>query len=695
MIEVPFRKYQIGRWQLDCARMTISLGDKTEQLVPKVFELLKLFIVSLDQIVDKELAIEKVWNGNVGVGKTGFPNAVWHLRKAFFDLGAENDEVIVTIQKVGYQLIVNAQGIEEQKTVTIKPQKSKKAVSIIAVATATLLVLATILLPQLERTNQPSESKVLGAHVTNNEGVETQASISLDGKFMVFQWRKEARIGQVYIKDLQNKQAPLRKLTQSDSYETSPVWSPDGQQVAYFRFTEDDVCEVRIYNLITNKDRFIDDGCRTKLSSHPLDWSRNGKTLAYNKISDDGIVIFLHDLNTQQSKPLTVSSNNSEDLSVAFIENDKRIAIIREYGDSSDLLIVNNYLAEQPEFESLFVFDTIILTLAWDEHNQQLLINKPANGLYNIVALDLNNKSEQLIDNTPSPGSITINAATNELFVTRFLASEYITDISLLSGQIIRRVTSSSRNLYGKYVAKSDSILFFSNRSDGWELWLKGNIGSKQFTDNIGKMHIPTVSPSGEQIALIVTAKGEKRGRLHLADINSGEFRLVENLNYNMQNLSWSLDENRLFFSASKDGKMGIFVYDINTKQVSQISNSGEIFAIAGSDGNLYMSRNNQQGLWRFDPQNSTFEKIIDHLNLNDYGNFFWMAGKLYYLRRNDNADELMLYHDNAADEVVLSYPAKTIRAHQGVAASAPSRVLISMHANSDGDIYSLPLVRS
>ncbi|WNC73939.1 winged helix-turn-helix domain-containing protein [Thalassotalea psychrophila] len=697
MIEVASRKYNIGRWQIDCTKMTITNEHESVQLSAKVFELLKLFIVSSDHIVSKDEAIEKVWLNNKGVAKTGFPNALCVLRKIFTDLGAEPNEVFITIPKVGYQLITTAEAIQIESDQTAPDiTNSKQKYLWAAVISVAIAFVATYLMinhsKQDKTAIQTVKTQTKAKRITNFEGIEEQPTISPNGQLMAFQWRQTRKHSQIYIKDLSDDSAELRLVSQSDAEEVTPVWSSDGLSLAYIRIYTNGECQVRIYHLISNKDKLVDTGCGQDKFNHGLDWSSDGRYLVYPKVLQGRVAIFRHDLTDNSTKQLTKPNLNQSDSLVVFIEEDQKIAVIRKNNFQSQLFITNANSMDDYVEEVLLKNDNTMLGLAWDARNRQIIVTKPKQGQFVIEAYDLDDKKWFFIDDSPTPGSVSINPASGELVFSRHSASEFIEERSLQTGETLRRIASSSRDLYGQYSNNADSILFNSNRSGSWELWLKNKSGSKQLTNNIGLPFVPTVSPSGEKFAVVFKQPDEDKSQFFIGTLPTGELTKVAEFDLNVTNPFWSQQEDTLFFSASVNSKQGIYSYNIETKMVKNITSSDEIFAVQGSDGYLYMSRTNQSGIWQYNIESDKFIKVVSELTASDYGNYFWMNDALYYIQRSDEYDQIKKLKTSSEDEVVLTLPASSIRNYRGLSPTANQSILISLHGINDADIYAMLL---
>lgn len=697
MIEVASRKYIIDRWQIDCIKMTISNEHESVQLSAKVFELLKLFIVSSDHIVRKDEAIEKVWLNNKGVAKTGFPNALCVLRKIFTDLGAEPNEVFITIPKVGYQLITPAEAVKAESEQVDSNKSNNKQMYLWATVASIAIAFFSIYLLMFNHSNQDKirtqNVKVKAKRITNFEGVEEQPTISPNGQLIAFQWRQARKHSQIYIKDLSDESAELRLVSQSDdAEEITPVWSPDGLSLAFIRKYPNGECQVRTYHLISNKDKLLDTGCGQDKFSNGLDWSNDGRYLVYPKVLKGRVAIFRYDLTNNSTKQLTQPKLNQIDSLVIFIENDQKIAVIRKNNFQSQLFITSAINTDDYVEDVILKSENTIPGLTWDSGNRQIIVTKPKQGQFVIEAYDLDNGQWGGIDDSPTPGSVSMNNTSGKLVFSRHSSSEYIEEKSLQTGETLRRIASSSRDLYGQYSHNDDSILFNSNRSGSWELWLKNKSGSKQLTNNVGLPFVPTVSPSGDKFAVVFKQKNEEKSQLFIGSLPSGELTKVAEIELNVTNPFWSQQEDILFFSASVNSKQGIYSYNIKSKQIKTLTSSGEVFAVQGRDGYLYVSRRNQSGIWQYDHKSNMFNKVVSKLAASDYGNFFWMNDALYYIQRSDEYDQIKILNTTNEDEVVLTLPASSIRNYRGISPTTNQSILINLHGINDADIYTMLL---
>ncbi|HEV2852153.1 MAG TPA: winged helix-turn-helix domain-containing protein [Thermoanaerobaculia bacterium] len=95
--------FQLGDWVVRQAEGTLSLGDQSARLEPRVMDMLVYLAAHPERVVSKEELIEAVWGGSF-VEEGALSQAVHSLRKALGD-DARQPRYIQTIPKRGYRLV--------------------------------------------------------------------------------------------------------------------------------------------------------------------------------------------------------------------------------------------------------------------------------------------------------------------------------------------------------------------------------------------------------------------------------------------------------------------------------------------------------------------------------------------------------------------------------------------------------------
>ena len=148
----------INIFKLKIAENGDSVMDESSKksIQPKFIEVLCYLAQEYPRVIPREELIESVWGGNNYVGEKALTNAVWHLRKELKGT-IDGNEVIETIRKVGYKLLVEPKDIPEkaeriaQDTTTALPNtdetpltKSKLSTEKFAIVTSLLVFISIV-----------------------------------------------------------------------------------------------------------------------------------------------------------------------------------------------------------------------------------------------------------------------------------------------------------------------------------------------------------------------------------------------------------------------------------------------------------------------------------------------------------------------------------------------------------------------
>jgi TolB-like protein/DNA-binding winged helix-turn-helix (wHTH) protein/TPR repeat protein len=106
--------YRFGQFALDSRKRTVSRADSLVSLTPKAFDVLLFLVQNPNRLVTKEELLQAVW-GDTFVEEGNLTQYISHLRKALGD-NAEDNRLIVTIARKGYQFTANVTVGEEANT---------------------------------------------------------------------------------------------------------------------------------------------------------------------------------------------------------------------------------------------------------------------------------------------------------------------------------------------------------------------------------------------------------------------------------------------------------------------------------------------------------------------------------------------------------------------------------------------------
>ncbi len=147
----------------------------------------------------------------------------------------------------------------------------------------------------------------------------------------------------------------------------------------------------------------------------------------------------------------------------------------------------------------------------------------------------------------------------------RFFACLMAALSSAGADQLQRRLTShTADDRCPRWSPDETTIVFESNRSGTWDLWLIRTDGSglKRLTDDGGDDRFPTWSPAGGRIAFVSTRGGSPD--LHVLDLGTGRIQRVVSWPGREAHTDWSPEGRRLAFTSDKDGVVGMWAVAVD-----------------------------------------------------------------------------------------------------------------------------------
>ncbi|MCW3171516.1 winged helix-turn-helix domain-containing protein [Shewanella subflava] len=693
-------QYQIGPCTLDCSIMTLSCGSQSVKLSAKVFELLKLFIESPDHIVSRQTAIDIIWDGNQGVGEKGFTNSVWLIRKSFKDLNIE-DDLLLTLPKLGYQLVLPICAISvasQQVNIAEEPKPARILPKWIGISFGLIFVLLLgfsgyqFKLSHQQQTAQlPVSITPIKNKVTNFEGVEEHIAVSNNGNYLAMQWRSGDLLGKIYIKDLNNADSPLKLISFGEYEEASPTWSPSDEKLAYVRLSTSGDCEVRVRHLLQNTDSLIAEGCFYLPYKRVLSWSTSDEnTLVFAKQLNDRVALFAYSFITQQVTPLTQPGKNEIDFAPHQLDANNGVAFIREKSSSMQMsLILQN---NENQLIDILANKVTIVDFDYSVKNKVFYVNHVDAGGLAISEIDIAANLVSTITHEGLPSSISFSDIANTLYITEHISKEYIAQVAYQDQKVLRTISSSSRDMYARYLKSSADVLFLSNRSSLWSIWKNNQINSKNLTKNMGNAGVVATSPT--DLSFAVTINADEKQTLFIGNTESELFESVDIGELAAENISWSKDGKALYFKGTQDDKSAIYRYSLN-HHLEPIKFGQGNYAVEGETPDiLYMSRFNVNGIWRFDARTNQSIQITDRLAKYDFGSFYFENGYVYFVERSKLEDKIQRINADHQVQTIMTFPANSIRKFFGISSADEASLLLTLKVANEADVtsYELPV---
>ncbi|WNC73843.1 winged helix-turn-helix domain-containing protein [Thalassotalea psychrophila] len=701
MIKLTFAKYKIDRFTINCHELTVASDEKSIKLPVKVFELLKLFILNADSFVQRSHAIDVIWEGNEGVGKRGYTNAMWQLRKAFGDLGAENEEVFKTLHKVGYFLVITPKPIAsdaeveaaQQPNASLKPWQ--KGWMIASVASLLLIVIAGLSYLLYTQEDKYQFADHVALQVTELQGIEEQPAVSYNERYLAFRWQEDENESQLYIQDLFDNHKPIRALTGGQAKKSSPVWSVTGDTVAFLLLTKKGECQVRTKHIFTEKIKILDTGCFYQHQQSGLSWSDDGQFLIYPKVINGEAQLFslklVSNKSKKQAKPVSFPKASEQDVMGLYSQDNSQLVFVRIKDNKTSLV-----KSEVNKKDKILISDLEgILGLDWHYSTNSIYMTIFNNGNYSTQRYGLKDQTLEEIDYIDSSSGLSISQSNNKVYFSRHLDHEFIIQDSLLQdNREVSRVKSIYRNYFGRYVPNTGAVLFVSDRSGEIDLWIKSVKGKKNLTNGIGEVLNSAVSPKSDKFVVSLKADETNEYQLYLGDLPNGILTPLNTGELEPKNPTWNRSGDAIYFSSKTKAGSGIFTMNIYNSTITQVTFENDIYAIEGDDNMLYITKEGEDGIWQFNPETQNSIRIIEGLQQGDFGNFFWENNSIYFIYRDDESDILLNYLGEDTFKITTKFPSDTIHKGFGISTADQQTFLLTRNRVYDANIYSTEIIK-
>ncbi len=206
-------------------------------------------------------------------------------------------------------------------------------------------------------------------HYTGRPGIAMTRISFVSG----YQGNKE-----IYLMDYDGRR--IRRLTTSRTINLSPVWSPDGNELAYVSWRGR---QPGVYVMSNEGELGVLKTIGGELSAAP-DWAPDGQRLAYTSDVDGNSEIYVLDRRTSRNRRLT--HNRAIDTAPAFSPNGREIAFTSDRSGSPQIYLMD---AEGLNVRRMSWKGSYNDSPAWAPRGDSLAYASRIEGRFQIVTLDL------------------------------------------------------------------------------------------------------------------------------------------------------------------------------------------------------------------------------------------------------------------------------------------------------------------
>jgi Tol biopolymer transport system component/DNA-binding winged helix-turn-helix (wHTH) protein len=625
MMKVPrSERIRFGPFTVDLRTREIWKYDLKLKLSGQPLEILAILLERPGELVSREEIRSRLWVGDTFVDfNHGLNAAVNKLRDALND-SPEDPKYIETLPRRGYRFIGKLEEEEVQAPEVVpevaaventpappvavpvpqQPLKFSLAKSIqwprslkVGAIAIAILVACFVLLSFAWHLASSSESSVNADNLqsrhlrrlTNLTEPTSDPAFSPDGSRVAF-----SRAGNspgIYVKQIDGEQ--LLQVTH-DASDCCAVWSPDGQTIAFSRFT----ATGRAINTVPSQGGEVRQLVTTGLSFHhgELDWSPDGKFLAFSSETSKGSSsLFAYLFDQSDTRRWTGPGEQGRDWGPAFSPDGQHLAFVRNAGPGApdQIMVATIDLRDSHQLTSVAM--KILSPPAWDADGQSILFASDRSqdvGLWRVP----------IKGGDPFPVPEGGPTATRPAIARRgyHLAFQAVANevaiwemtLSSLEPHEEPLVTSGRGRNEGLQISPDGKKLaFMSDRSGSMEIWMSDRDGSNPIQlSAVGQAGTPRWSPDSKSIAF--DSGWKEHGTVYVVRIDGGTpHLLVKDISNNVVP-SWSRDGKWIYFASDRAGGWQIWKISPDGGSPQQMTTLGGFASMESFDGYLYYALN-------------------------------------------------------------------------------------------------------
>jgi eukaryotic-like serine/threonine-protein kinase len=453
---------------------------------------------------------------------------------------------------------------------------------------------------------------------TSSPGTKFAPVFSPDGNEIAYAWMGEkGDNADIYVK-LIGAGGPLR-LTTDPAKDFDPAWSPDGRYLAFLRETARGSAYYVIPALGGAERKIADAYLQRPVDGRSLDWSPDGKYLIVaDKTTprDPTFSILLLSVDDGERKVL-VSPRGPFLASPAVSPGGKMVAFVQGAGFlAQDIFVVPTSGGEPRRL----TFDNrLIGGLAWTRDGTRIVFSSNRTGLTSLWEIALSGGTPELVSGAGGDARApSISPRGDRLAYVHTL---YHLNIWRTEGLGTKGARSSPQKLIassrmdgeGEYSPDGKRIVFSSDRSGSFEIWVANDDGSNpvQLTSlGAADTGSPCWSPDGKRIAFDSRVEGHSDIFILNSEGGSPRRLTTENAENNLP--AWSRNGEWVYFSSDRGGKWQIWKAPAAGGAPMQVTKKGGFFAQESPDGMTLYYLDDEFLFWKMPVDGGDPIRVLD-----------------------------------------------------------------------------------
>jgi serine/threonine protein kinase/Tol biopolymer transport system component len=476
--------------------------------------------------------------------------------------------------------------------------KHRSVVGWALAAGAICILLATF--AYLKWHDRPGAPTLIGVPITALPGSVFNPSLSPDGSRVVFAWTS-TQLGdfELYIKTIGNEN--LLRLTNERSQFFAPVWSPDGTQIAFHRFSKDGGGGIYLISALGGPAKQLRSTHASMDRSLYIDWSPDGKTIAFADSPFPGGHKRLQLLSLETLKATTIEHNEkcSEEAFPAFSPDGKQLAYGCYLSGGKEGEYALSVVTSEGHAPRIIKTSSGWLNgLQWRDNKTLLFLDS--------MLHEFNTKNGSVRDlsflQNPSSG-FHLSAATGRLVFTWQSGGNmeiWRGDLLHPEVSIVKFISTTRNQMVPNYSPDGKHITFSSDRGGPSEIWMSNADGTNvvQLTNLKKNSGAPYWSPDGRKIVFDsrTVPPAQRHADIYAVDVAERVPRKVNTGTEEAAQPSWSHDGKWIYFLGGGNDAIGEKIYRVPTEgggKAEVLTTTPGLWPRESFDGqNLYFVRN-------------------------------------------------------------------------------------------------------
>jgi len=534
----------------------------------------------------------------------------------------------------------------------------------IALAAVVLILLVAVALRRhvFVRATKPTGPHIV--RIANSPGMQFFSSrFSPDGNRVAFSSFGDACCNlDIYVKQI-GVDKTLR-LTTDPAKDESPVWSPDGRYIAFWRHGEG---EHTIYvvpsmggperKLLTSSGHFADDAS--------MDWALNGKYLVYVGNEPNERIFLLTVDNPKDNRPLTTSPGlQAAGYLPRFSPDGQKVAFVR-YAETRDICVAPT---SGGEAKRLTFDDAFIYGLDWTSDGTYIVFVSDREGakprLWRVSASGGQPEPMSLV--TDIEGEFALSHDGRRLAYTKWEWNSNLWRYEVLhraneSAPPTKLIASEGYNGSPRFSPDGKSVAFLSSRSGSSQIWVCSSDGSnpRQLTYFEARSACcPRWSPDGRAITFQVPFATDGTD-IYVVNAEGGQPRRLETGPSRVAAPSWSRDGKWIYFGSNRSGAWQVWKVPSSGGRAVQVTKKGGTGGLESPDGKAfyYAKGRSARGLWKVATSGGDEAQVLPQPRASLFDVWGVARDGIYFF--NDETDAVELYSFSTRQITRLAKPEK------------------------------------